>query len=220
MTTLWQWLVGLPGSVLGGVVLVGAFLSALGSFLVLARQSRISEGIPTQVEENLRRTEENLDQTREAVNRIEEPIAHITGGDSYCYFAPFLTGLTGPATNKLALNIVVRAPGKDRAKYALRDVIAEIYDIDKERQAGPPSSYEEIRSRGRSVPLGDLSPHFGRQVPNWDLGLGGAHRYSIQFFTNNGTFTQFLTIRVVDGMWAWASAMVIMATYAIRVPYP
>jgi hypothetical protein len=208
--TLWQRLMELPGPLLGLIVLIGVlisligtFISASGSVLVLVRQSRISEGIRKQVEENLRRTEENLAQTQEATNRIEETLEQITGGDSYCYFAPLLTG---PATETLSVTIAVRTPGKPRAIYPLRDVSARIYDIyEQERQADEPVSFEEMRSRVPRVNIGTLRPHVLTTVPDWDLGPGDAHRYSIHFVALNGIFAQFLTLRKVNGMWAWAS---------------
>jgi hypothetical protein len=110
---LWDWLAELsthvPGPMLAIIIFLGAFMSAGGSFFVLLRQGRISEGIRKQVEENLRQTAENLAQTQEATNRIQEALGYMTGGDSYCYFVPLLTG---PAKETLSVGIAVRAPGE------------------------------------------------------------------------------------------------------------
>ncbi len=212
LSGLWQWLTGLLPLVLGLVILLGAILGALGAilsagggFLALLRQSRMSEGIRTQVEANLKRTEENLGQTREAVTRIEDAIGHLTGGDSYCYFLPIELDR---ATNKLSFAVPAKSPGKDKAKYPLHDVTAQIIDRDKQEKGGTPSSLEEWRSRQTTVRLGTLSPGFANAAPAWPFEPRDTHRYLIHFYTKYSTFTQNLIIRVVAGRWAVASRVV------------
>jgi hypothetical protein len=202
MNTLGEWLLEVPGWWFAIGIFIGTVLSAGGSFLVLMRQGAISQDIRTQVKGNLERTKSNLEQTREAANRIEEAIGHLTGGDSYCYFLPLVTG---PATNKLSLVIHVKTPVSDKGKYPLYDVTADIGDRDRTKQLGPPSSIPEWRSRQRSVTIGNLSPEFARMVDDWDLAPGDTHRYIIRFFTKNSTFSQNLVLRMVNGRWSVAS---------------
>ena len=202
MRTVWQWLVGLPGPVLGGIVLIGAFLSALGSFLVLARQSRISEGIRTHVQQNLEQTQENLQHTREtlqhtrdAVARIEDVIGHITGGDSYCYLEP--DGFN-EAESTVRWRVEVKSPGKEKGRYSLPEVSAHIIDRDSSE---PPTE--------ETLPLGPLSVNSDNPVYYVPITLRKAYRLTIHFRTKYAFFTQTLTLRRPgDGHWTVASRVV------------
>jgi hypothetical protein len=85
-------------------------------------------------------------------------------------------------------------------------VTARIYDLDEqERHADEPFNFEEWQSKVPKVILGTLRPNVVTIVPDWNLGPGDAHRYSIHFFALNDIFAQYLTLRKVNGMWRWAS---------------
>jgi hypothetical protein len=196
MTTLWQWLVGLPGPVLGGVVLVGAFLSALGSFLVLARQSRISEGIRTQVEENLGRTEENLKQTQEVINRIEQAIAHITGGNSFCY-VDFL--LSNPPSNTPRLIIL------QQGDYPVYDVGIRIVDLEKFDLVKGNLTWEAKQQTETIFSIGTIGSQHSMIREPWPLPRDkDQQRYNVFISHRYGHFDELLRLRRVNGKWTRA----------------
>ena len=188
MTTLWQWLVGLPGPMLGVIVLIGAFLSALGSFLVLARQSRISEGIRTQVEENLRRTEENLKQTHEVITRIEKTIAHITGGDSFCYVV-----LANFTANTALLGVI------HDGQYPLYDVDIRIHDLEKAARLSGMSISERLAQTDTKWKVGNLGPRQSIMLQGWELPAADHQDYNIFISARNGFINQMLRLRRVNG---------------------
>jgi hypothetical protein len=194
MTALWQWLVGLPGPVLGGVVLIGAFLSALGSFLVLARQSRISEGIRTQVEENLKQTGDNLKQTHEAITRIKETIAHILGGDSFCYVV-----LANITANTALLGVI------HEGQYPLYDVAVRIVDLEKAARLSEMSSREMMTQADTYLNIGNIGPSQSAFRGHWELPNADQQGYNIFISARNGFVTQLLRLRRVNGEWKSAT---------------
>jgi len=115
MGIIWQWCLDhLAGP--GGLVAVGAMLSAVGGLWLLVQQNKFERDMRRNAEENLLRTKDNLEQTQEAIRQI-------TGGDSYCYYSP----IRGPATSTQRLVLFVVG------QYHLFDVIAAIVDLEKQK---------------------------------------------------------------------------------------
>jgi hypothetical protein len=174
--------------------LVGAFLSALGSFLVLARQSRTSEGIRTQVEENLTQTGENLRQTREIITHVEKTIAHITGGDSFCYVA-----LANVSARGALLGVV------HQGQYPLYDVSIRIHNLDEFDRLGGPITLEKMARADTVITVGNLGPNQSAMWSKWSLPDADQQRYNIFISARNGFVSQLLRLQRVNGKWQSAT---------------
>jgi len=149
------------------------------------------------VERGLGTIEKNIQETLSKLEKTAVQLAgHITGGNSICY-------LHGPQPNG---NIWTSLLIIHQGEHPLYDVAMRIFDVDKfelhksNLNAVPASAYEQ------SHVIGNLIPNHARFFPlSLDLGGNSVKKFNIFFTARNGSFTQLMRCRMVNGVWLFAT---------------
>lgn len=149
------------------------------------------------VESGLKEIESSI---KAQVDRLEEKsadlVSYITGGESACY-------MCGPdvADDNWSPLLVIHL-----GKHPLYDVKIRVVDIDVPIQkVNGTISMDSNSSREFSTSLGDLVPNHGRALKQHiPLGAGNSRRFNIFFSARNGSFTQILRLKRIDGVWRHA----------------
>jgi hypothetical protein len=183
-----QWGFRVAVNVFGPAFFFASWLAA--QWFRVKKQQGVDKGLGT-IEQSIKDTLAKLDATATQLS------GHITGGDSVCYFF-------GPSTrDDTWRDMLVIHSGA----HPLYDVVARVCDIDefekcrnKLIQRLPHPAVDQI------VQLGNLVPEHARYSPIClSLGHGSYRRFNIFFTARNGSFTQLLRCKRVDGQWAFAT---------------
>lgn len=175
----------------------GAMLVALGVLLAhFEKQQKENEKLERELkfQTELRDKNEELVAQSNKVAELSERIRNlVTGGNSYCYFAPLQNG-TAPES------WVVVPVGE----FPLYDVKAEITDLQKIRELGPNPTLAQWSSAKSSITLGTIQPELAQNVGNI-FGISGDYRsFRIHFSARNGMLTQTIKMRLINGRWVVA----------------
>lgn len=149
------------------------------------------------VESGLKEIESSI---KAQVDRLEEKSAdlvnYITGGDSACY-------MCGPdVDHDIWSPLLVIHLGK----HPLYDVKIRVVDIDVPfKIVDGTISMDSNSSREFSASLGDLIPNHGKTLQQHiPLGTGNSRRFNVFFSARNGSFTQILRLKRINGVWRHA----------------
>jgi len=166
------------------------FVSWLASqWYRVRKQQKVETGL-SNIEERIKQTLAELDA------KTADLAAYITGGESVCW----LIGI--PVVSDIITEIAVQHVGK----HPLYEVNARIVDLEV---------FEEIRRNlphdhfGRSETyhqFGNLIPGHTLVVPaNISMGNASSRNFNIFYTARNGSFTQELRYRRVNGGWLYAT---------------
>lgn len=149
------------------------------------------------VERGLGSIEKNIQDTLVKLENTAVLLAgHITGGNSICY-------LHGPQPDTdMWVGLLVIHKGD----HPLYDVIVRVCDLQKfdvyknNLNSVPSTAYEQVHS------IGNLVPNHAKGFPfNLNLGNRNVKKYNIFFTARNGSFTQVMRCRRVNGRWLFAT---------------
>jgi hypothetical protein len=170
------------------LVLFGAILSAAGVFLATLRQNQEKAQSAVQRAQ----FESELRAKSDEIAKLNRTIAEsITGGDSYCYVQ------LGNASRRGALLAIIH-----QGAYPLYDVVVRIADLnDGNREP-------TLAALGRILTIGNMPPGLASMQGTVTLPDRDLLRYNIFISARNGSFTELLRMRYIDG--AWRTAMKVM----------
>jgi hypothetical protein len=165
------------------LVFAGAILVAFGGFLAALRQSNFNAEIR---------------QKNEEIAHLQHEAANIvTGGDSFCWMQ--LSMSDGP--DRPAQPVFVHI-----GQYPLYDVTARIVDVDAIMKAPSLSGSVDF---GITLSIGNMTPGFamitGTRLPQTS---GSTLNYNVFFVARNGSWTQLIRMRRIEGGWVTATKVV------------
>lgn len=137
------------------------------------------------------------------IARTNKDIANkVTGGNSFCYFQ-----LMGINSNGTGVFIVV-----DSGHYPLYDVMATITDLQKLEKimnhiihSGALLKRMQIEAQAQTrLPIGDMAPSLGRTFNAVTLGRAVKRDFNVSFTARNGSWTELMRFRLVNGKWLQA----------------
>jgi len=157
------------------VIFLGVIISAIGGVWASYQQKTSAE-------------------VNAALNReIKESI---TGGDSFCYLT--VTQLKNP--NDVGLLLVNNA-----GKYPLYDLSMRMANLDDvEQLASREHNSLDVLKLGTSFTLGNLSAGLATSLGTIPLPRQKQLRFNVFFYARNGSFTELLRLKNVDGIWRQA----------------
>lgn len=183
-----QWSFRVAVNVFGPAFFFVSWLAA--QWFRVKKQQGVEKGLGT-IETSIKDTLAKLDATAIQLS------GHITGGDSVCYFF-------GPSTREEVWGgMLVFHYGN----HPLYEVVARVCDIDEFVK------YKDLTTQELLLPgvdqivqLGNLVPEHARFSPiSLSLGKGEYRRFNIFFTARNGSFSQLLRCKRVDGQWTFAT---------------
>ncbi len=124
----------------------------------------------------------------------QELASHMTGGDSYCYFAVEVS--SGNTSTWTAVH---------EGKYSLYGVGARI--VDAALVSGAIARGNPFES-DRIVNIGELPPSTAKPALTIDLGSENERDFNVFFSARNGFRTQLVRLRRANGRWRVATRMV------------
>jgi hypothetical protein len=151
----------------------------------------------TKVESDLLRIQAaTADMLSQFEHKTADLVAHVTGGDSYCYL--MLANLM-PGANS-GITTVVHC-----GKHVLYDVSARICDLQAFEAVKDNMTFEAIRNTEIHRSFGNMTPGFAKGQEIFDLGDGTRRDFNIFWTARNGGFTQLLRFRKVGDRWTSAT---------------
>lgn len=141
---------------------------------------------------------EGQDQRRET-RRTEDPYASlITGGDSYAYL---LVVQMKDETDEARLMVA------HEGQYPLYDINVRVCDLDLMDQLASARSrtLAEWEKAWKSVDVGNLAPHYAREMGRLALPGAGTVRLNVFINARNGQVTQLIRLARTSGGWKRAS---------------
>jgi hypothetical protein len=169
--------------------------------------------IGTGIEQTIGQGQRQFNQTLEieknnlarTLGGLNETVKAATGGDGFCFVLLTPAGYDGNVNN---ISTVV-----PKGKYPLTNVNALVTDndmltqwLDEVSKRGKPNTGEEfvdVMQRAQEwLHIGDLPPQFTEQIAMRSATVTGDKRMlMITFWANNGTWTESLGLRRVNGKW-------------------
>ena len=170
------------------------FLASWGisQWFRVKKQQKIDNGL-TSIETAVNRSLTNLE------TRTNEVISNVTGGDSACY----LFGPT-PDSDVWSGLLIIHV-----GNYPLYEVSARIADIDVFQEMLKNNEPLTLNDRGeQSFCIGTLAPIMAQYAKFvLPLGPGDNRRFNLFFTARNGSTTQLLRCKKVDGQWKFATKL-------------
>ena len=128
-------------------------------------------------------------------SKTEEMIGHISGGNSF----PWLQiGMTNGSNQGVLMAI-------HQGDHPLYDVTARIVDLQKFEQIKNNISLATLGYTDTNINIGNMIPSHASMVQNWKIESEPKQSYNIFFTARNGSFTQLLRLKKVNGAWVTAT---------------
>ena len=152
------------------------------------KQQKVETGL-SNIEKRIKQTLAELDA------KTADLAAYITGGESACW----LLGVTPPASD-IVTQVVVNHVGK----HPLYEVNPRMVDLEVLYEGNLP--HKNFSRSETYLQLGNLIPgHVKLMQVNISLGSGSSRNFNIFYTARNGSFTQLLRYRRVNGDWIYAT---------------
>jgi hypothetical protein len=165
------------------------FVSWLASQWYRVRKQQKVEGGLSSIERSVKQTLAELDA------KTTDLVGHITGGESAC----FLIGI--PLTDGMITQVAVEHVGK----HPLYEVNAVIVDLEVFEQVKGNLPHDNFFRSEIHRQFGNLIPgHTNLVQENISMGTGSSRNFNIFYTARNGSFTQLLRYRRVNGEWLYA----------------
>ena len=123
-------------------------------------------------------------------------INHISGGNSFPYIE---IGNVDPNTDTGVMVAI------HEGEHPLYDVKSRIVDLQKFDQFMNNPSFGKIGDAETNIDIGNLIPSNGTILKSWKIENIQEQSYNIFFTARNGTFTQSLRLKKINGRWLSAS---------------
>ncbi|MFM4922410.1 hypothetical protein [Aeromonas dhakensis] len=128
-------------------------------------------------------------------SKTEEMIGHISDGNSF----PWLQiGMTYGSNQGVLMAI-------HQGDHPLYDVIARIVDLQKLEQVKNNISLATLEHIETNVNIGNMIPSHASMVQKWEIESEPEQSYNIFLTARNGSFTQLLRLKKVNGAWVCAT---------------
>lgn len=165
-----------------GLILLGAFLSAIGALWASQQQGEF--------ERHLRvKSEEIAQLNREVVNLV-------TGGKSFCYMA---VSSINPESNIGLLTFV------HSGDHPMFNVAARIVDLEEFAKLKDNINIHNFQQADINIGIGDFAKSAALVRGPFPLGEGDKRNFNIFFSARNGWFNQLLRFRKINGQWVQAT---------------
>lgn len=165
-----------------GLILLGAFLSAIGALWASQQQGEF--------ERHLREKSEEIAQlNREVVNLV-------TGGKSFCYMA---VSSINPQSNIGLLTFV------HSGEHPMFNVAARIVDLEEFDKLKDHINIHNFQQADINIGIGDFAKNAALVRGPFPLGKGDKRNFNIFFSARNGWFDQLLRFRKINGQWVQAT---------------
>jgi len=183
--------------------LSGAVLTALGIFLATVRQKREkidSANQRAKFESELRLKSDEIARKSDEIAKLTTSLgAFLTGGNSYCYLIVANLNIDNtPGEGILGLYL--------EGNYPLYDVTMTIVDLtaSRERRERNEHNWRNLNEDRKTLNLGNIH---GLVTEISTLSLGNKERrdFNVLFHARNGSWTQKLRFRFVNGKWNYAT---------------
>ncbi|HAU8253846.1 TPA: hypothetical protein I7148_21570 [Vibrio vulnificus] len=169
-----------------GVILIGLFLNALSN-----KHSEDAQKIERD------RLEKKFESVLEKIeNENRETINHLTGGDSFSWIQ---IGSMNNATNSGTIVVI------HQGRYPLYEVNARIVDLNKFNALQGNFNIHSLSTTEINLNIGNLIPELAVMKQSIQLGHPTAQNYNVFFSARNGTYTQEIRMRKVQGDWKTAT---------------
>ncbi|MCE9777564.1 hypothetical protein LZ645_21820 [Shewanella algae] len=132
----------------------------------------------------------------EVENKTNEMISHISGGNSFPYFQ---IGMLDPNTDTGVLMVI------HKGEHPLYDVNSRIVDLQKFNQIKNNLSLGNMAYSDTNISVGNLIPSHASMLQNWKVENSPEQSYNIFFTARNGSFTQALRLKKINGKWLSAT---------------
>lgn len=165
-----------------GLILLGAFLSAIGALWASHQQTDFQIALNNKNEEIISLQGKILDS--------------VMGGDSFCYLA--LSNLN--SVNNSGIIVFVHQ-GDD----PIYDVQARIVDLQEVEKLKGAQDQKALTKSDRIINVGDIAPNMSSMFDPISLGQGDRRDFNIFFTAKNGGYIQRLRLRKVNGVWTHAT---------------
>jgi len=140
-----------------------------------------------------REAKELNDQLNSLKQQVESAQISITGGNNLCYVILDTGGVGG---NDSMLDVV------NDGDSPLYDVSFRMWDpADYGQDQKPSKSFEEFLARSVNVNVGNLNPHSVKMFGRKRLRDVDSQNFEIAIIARNGSFTERLRLRKVNGVW-------------------
>jgi hypothetical protein len=124
---------------------------------------------------------------------LTQNINAVTGGNSFCYV------LASDVGNAFQLSVFARG------ESPLHDITVDMVDIDKQRSATLPWTWNTIRGFTTSYPIvPGIASTSGRMLGQIPIATGDSRNLHFNFFSINGVWYETLSLRRVNGTWIQA----------------
>lgn len=150
------------------------------------QQLKIIEDALKRIDDRVGKVVADLDATTEKI------IKQLTGGDSFCRFMIEATSLQVDTLRLMAIH---------EGEYPLYDLQVRIVDLEKFDSFKGNLNWDNYRAADTVLEIGTLNP--GMVTPSVTFSLKGFKNRNFNIFctARNGSFTQLLRLRLIDGKW-------------------
>lgn len=124
--------------------------------------------------------------------RTEEMVNHISGGNSFPYLQ---IAMIDNLSNQGCLMII------HNGEYPLYDISARVVDLQKFEQIKDNFSLSTLEYTDTNLNIGNIIPSHATMLQNWKLESDPIQSYNIFFTARNGSFTQLLRFKKINGLW-------------------
>ncbi len=151
----------------------------------------------TRVEDSFGSMETRLNELLNGLeSKTTDMIGHISGGNSFPYFQ---IGNLDSNTNKGVLMVI---PEGEHPQY---DVSACIVDLQKFEKVKSSLSFVNMEYSHTNIHIGNLTQTHACMVQEWTVENDIEQSYNIFFTARNGSFTQLMRLKKIDGNWVVAT---------------
>lgn len=151
----------------------------------------------TRVEDSFGSMETRLKELLAEVEiKTNEMIGHISGGNSFPYFQIAMLDSNSNTGILMAIH---------QGVHPLYDVNARIVDLQKFEQIKHNISLANMRYSDTNINVGNLIPSHASMIRQWKIENEPEQSYNIFFTARNGSFTQIIRLKKINGVWVSAT---------------
>ncbi|MBN5930128.1 hypothetical protein [Legionella pneumophila] len=152
------------------------------------------------VEGNLSRIQARMEEVLVDLElKTKDIIAHLTGGESFCYFLPLHAE---KGTN--IVNTMVQHEGR----HSLFNVQARVLDMQAFEKIKPPITLEKMNQCHNILSYDTLTTGHCLLRDKFALGEGEQRDFNIFWLTINGSFEQNLQFKKINNIWYYSTRVI------------
>lgn len=160
-----------------------------GQFFRVKKQTKVEDSFVTMES----RFKELLNEVDKRTNQM---IGHISGGNSFPYFQIGMLESNSNAGVLMAIH---------EGEHPLYDVNARIVDLHKFERVKSNLSLASMSYCDTNLSIGNMIPSHASMIQPWKVENEPTQSYNVFFTARNGSFTQLIRLKKVDGSWVSAT---------------